>query len=151
MKSLFKNQKINIFFLLCMLFSVNTAWSQQIKSTSQGDEIRSDKMESICMDFFTTNVDALGRIEIARFYTLKASELDGNLKSKQAHINNQFDEELSKLLISKGQDNIVDSFLFNTSYLEFKLDLHNHYEHVVGNKRENIPKRYTTNSNSTKH
>ena len=151
MKSLFKNQKINIFFILCMLFSVNTAWSQQIKSTSHGDKIPSVKKEQLFFEVLNFNLDEIKRIEIARFYTLKNSELDGNLKIKQVHINDEFNEELSELLISTGHKNVVGSFLSSRTYIKFKSDVYNHYEKIVGNKRENIPTRFTTNSNSIKH
>lgn len=151
MKSLFKNQKIKIFFVLVLLFSVNTAWSQQIKSTTHGDKIPSVNKEQLFFEVLNFNLDAINRIEIARFYTLKNSELDGNLKIKQVHINDEFDEELSELLISLGHKNVVRSFLSSRTYIKFKLDVYNHYDQLVGNKRENIPTRFTTNSNSIKH
>tara|TARA_B110000305_G_scaffold31779_1_gene30619 strand:- start:6361 stop:6816 length:456 start_codon:yes stop_codon:yes gene_type:complete len=151
MKSLFKIQSVSILFMLVLLFSANTAWSQQTKLSFQEGDIPSDKMESICLEFFTNNADALTRIEIARFYTLKASELDGELKMKQTQINNQFNEDLSHLLIAKGYTIIADNFSSSNVYTDYKLDIHTHYNNLVGNKREFIPTRYFSDPNSNKH
>ncbi len=151
MKSLFKIQSARVLITLVLLFTANTVWSQHIKPSTQEGDIPSDKMESVCSEFFNKNVDALNRIEIARFYTLKTSELDGELKIKQTQINNQFNEDLNDLIIAKGYTNIVDYFSSSNVYTDYKLDLHNHYENLVGNKKESVPLRYTTNSNSIKH
>jgi hypothetical protein len=147
MKSLFKIQPARVLVTLILVFTANIVWSQHVKPTVQEGDIPSDKMESICLEFFTNNADALTRIEIARFYTLKASELGGELKIKQTEINNQFNEDLSNLLTSKGYSNIVDNFHSSNVYTDFKFDIQTHYTNLVGNKREFIPSRYFSNSN----
>ena len=153
MKSLFKIQPARALITLVLLFIANIVWSQHVKPSTQEVDIPSDKMESICLEFFTNNADALTRIEIARFYTLKASELDGELSMKQTQINNQFNKDLSNLLIAKGYTIIEDNFSSSNIYTSYKLDIHTHYNNLVGNKREFIPTRYFSNlnSNSNKH
>ena len=151
MKSLFKIQPARVLVTLILVFTANIVWSQHVKPTVQEGDIPSDKMESICLEFFTNNADELTRIEIARFYTLKASELDGELSMKQTQINNQFNKDLSNLLIAKGYTIIEDNFSSSNIYTSYKLDIHTHYNNLVGNKREFIPTRYFSNLNSNKH
>ena len=151
MKSLFKIQPARVFITIVLLLTANSVWSQHLKPSTQEGDIPFDKMESICLEFFTSNVDALNRVEIARFYTLKASELDGELKIKQIEINNQFNEDLINLITAKGYTNILDYFHSSNVYTDYKLDIHTHYTNLVGNNREFIPARYFSNSNSNKH
>ena len=151
MKSLFKVQPARVLITLVLLLTANALWSQHVKPSNPDGEIPSEKIEFKSSEFLAKNVDALNRIEVARFYTLKASELDGELKMKQTQINKQFNKDLSDLLIAQGYTNIVDYFSSSNVYTNFKLDIQTHYTNLVGNKREFIPTRYFSNSNSNKH
>ena len=122
MKSLFKNQKINIFFMLCMLFSVNTAWSQKTKPSKLSREVPEEKYSETFEMILQNNISDFVAIESLRFNQLMSSDLT------KSEINSGSHAEFQKIFISQGYESLINQFLSSKVFKDFRLDYYRHLE-----------------------
>ena len=122
MKSLFKIQSASFLFMLVLLFSANTAWSQKTKPSKLSREVPEEKYSETFEMILQNNISDFVAIESLRFNQLMSSDLT------KSEINSGSHAEFQKIFISQGYESLINQFLSSKVFKDFRLDNYRHLE-----------------------